>query len=103
MAREKLAKVSGIVSGRPRLRLDVEGFTDSVGRDECNQKLSERRGAAGRDYLTEAGMVGASVTSKGFGEAMPVASSDTAQGCQSNRRVGLVFSGRVIGKPPSAN
>jgi len=98
LAREKLAKVAGIVSGHPSLRLDVEGYTDSVGTDEYNQKLSERRGAAVRDYLTEAGMTGASVSSKGFGEAMPVASNDTAQGRQQNRRVELVISGEVIGK-----
>ncbi len=98
LAREKLAKVAGIVSGHPSLRLEVEGYTDSVGTDEYNQKLSERRGAAVRDYLTEAGMTGASVSSKGFGEAMPVASNDTAQGRQQNRRVELVISGEVIGK-----
>ncbi len=98
LAREKLAKVAGIVSGHPSLRLDVEGFTDSVGTDEYNQKLSERRGEAVRDYLTQAGMAAASVSSKGFGESMPVASNDTAQGRQQNRRVELVISGEVIGK-----
>ncbi len=98
LAREKLAKVAGIVSGHPSLRLDVEGYTDSVGTDEYNQKLSERRGTAVRDYLTEAGMAGSSVSSKGFGETMPVASNDTAQGRQQNRRVELVISGEVIGK-----
>ncbi len=107
LAREKLAKVAGIISGHPGLRLDVEGFTDSVGSDEYNQKLSERRGEAVRDYLTQAGMAGGSVSSKGFGKAMPVASNDTAQGRQQNRRVELVVSGEVIGKvlgkPPAAN
>ena len=98
LAREKLAKVAGIVSGHPSLRLDVEGFTDSVGTDEYNQKLSERRGMAVQDYLTGAGMPAASVSSKGFGKTMPVASNDTAQGRQQNRRVELVISGEVIGK-----
>ncbi len=98
LAREKLAKVAGIVSGHLSLRLDVEGYTDSVGTDEYNQKLSERRGTAVRDYLTEAGVAGSSVSSKGFGETMPVASNDTAQGRQQNRRVELVISGEVIGK-----
>ena len=98
LAREKLAKVAGIVSGHPSLRLDVEGFTDSVGTDEYNQKLSERRGAAVSEYLTGAGMAATSVSSKGFGEGMPVASNDTAQGRQQNRRVELVISGEVIGK-----
>ncbi len=97
LAREKLAKVAGIVSGHPGLRLDVEGHTDSVGGDEYNQRLSEQRGTAVRDYLTQEGMPGNSVTTKGFGEAQPVASNDTAKGRQQNRRVELVISGDVIG------
>jgi outer membrane protein OmpA-like peptidoglycan-associated protein len=97
LAREKLAKVAGIVSGHPGLKLDVEGHTDSVGSDEYNQRLSEQRGAAVRDYLTEQGMQSSSVTSKGFGKTQPVASNDTADGRQQNRRVELVISGEVIG------
>jgi outer membrane protein OmpA-like peptidoglycan-associated protein len=97
LAREKLAKVAGIVSGHPSLRLDVEGHTDSVGGDDYNQRLSEQRGAAVRDYLTQQGMPVNSVTTKGFGKTQPVASNDTAQGRQQNRRVELVISGEVIG------
>ena len=97
LAREKLAKVAGIVSGHPGLRLDVEGHTDSVGADDYNQQLSEQRGASVRDYLTQQGMSTNSVTAKGFGESQPVASNDTAQGRQQNRRVELVISGEVIG------
>jgi outer membrane protein OmpA-like peptidoglycan-associated protein len=97
LAREKLAKVAGIVSGHPGLRLDVEGYTDSVGGDEYNQQLSEQRGGSVRDYLTQQGMASGSVTSKGFGKAQPVASNDTAQGRQQNRRVELVISGEIIG------
>ena len=97
LAREKLAKVAGIVSGYPGLRLDVEGHTDSVGGDDYNQRLSERRGDAVRDYLTQQGMATTSVTAKGFGKTQPVASNDTAQGRQQNRRVELVISGEVIG------
>ena len=97
LAREKLAKVAGIVSGHPGLRLDVEGHTDSVGTDEYNQTLSEQRGSSVRDYLTNQGMATASVTSKGFGESQPIASNDTAGGRQQNRRVELVISGEVIG------
>jgi outer membrane protein OmpA-like peptidoglycan-associated protein len=98
LAREKLAKVAGIVSGHPGLRLDVEGHTDSVGGDEYNQRLSEQRGTSVRDYLIEQGMPGSSVTTKGFGKAEPVASNDTAQGRQQNRRVELVISGEIIGR-----
>ncbi len=97
LAREKLAKVAGIVSGHPGLRLDVEGHTDSVGGDDYNQTLSEQRGESVRAYLTEQGMASSSVTSKGFGKTQPVASNDTAQGRQQNRRVELVISGEVIG------
>ena len=87
LAREKLAKVAGIVAGHPGLRLEVEGHTDSVGGDDYNQQLSEQRGASVRDYLTQQGMAAASVTSKGFGKTQPVASNDTAAGRQQNRRV----------------
>jgi outer membrane protein OmpA-like peptidoglycan-associated protein len=97
IAREKLAKVAGIVSGHPGLKLDVEGYTDSVGSDAYNQQLSEDRGTAVRDYLTQEGMAASSVTTKGFGKADPVASNDTAAGRQQNRRVELVISGEVIG------
>ena len=98
IAREKLAKVAGIISGHPGLRLDVEGHTDSVGGDEYNQELSEHRGESVRDYLTHQGMASASVTTKGFGKTQPVATNETAEGRQQNRRVELVISGDVIGK-----
>jgi outer membrane protein OmpA-like peptidoglycan-associated protein len=97
LAREKLAKVAGIVSGHPGLRLDVQGYTDSVGGDEYNQKLSEQRGGAVRDYLTGAGTASSSVQTEGFGKAQPVASNDTAEGRQQNRRVEIVISGEIIG------
>jgi outer membrane protein OmpA-like peptidoglycan-associated protein len=97
LAREKLAKVAGIVSGHPGLKLEVEGHTDSVGGEAYNQKLSEQRGSAVRDYLTDQGMAEASVTTIGFGKTQPVASNDTASGRQQNRRVELVISGDVIG------
>jgi outer membrane protein OmpA-like peptidoglycan-associated protein len=97
VAREKLAKVAGIVSAHPGLRLDVEGHTDSVGGDDYNQQLSEQRGAAVRDYLLQQGMPVNSVTSKGFGKTQPVATNNTAEGRQTNRRVEIVISGEVIG------
>jgi len=97
-AREKLAKVAGIVSGHPGLRLDVEGHTDSVGGDDYNQQLSEERGGSVRDYLIEQGMNRTSVSSKGFGKTQPVASNETASVRQQNRRVELVISGDIIGQ-----
>jgi outer membrane protein OmpA-like peptidoglycan-associated protein len=97
LAREKLAKVAGIISSHPGLRLDVEGHTDSVGGDDYNQTLSEQRGMSVRDYLTQEGMATGSVTTKGFGKTQPVASNDTSEGRQLNRRVELVISGEIIG------
>jgi outer membrane protein OmpA-like peptidoglycan-associated protein len=96
-AREKLARVAGILAGHPGLQMQVEGYTDSVGSEASNQQLSEHRAASVRDYLTNAGIPAASVTAKGLGETLPVASNDTSSGRQQNRRVELVVSGDIIG------
>jgi outer membrane protein OmpA-like peptidoglycan-associated protein len=96
-AREKLAKVSGIILGHPGLKIAVEGHTDSVGGDEYNMKLSDNRAAAVRDFLVEQGVPPAAVTSQGFGKTMPVADNATAAGRQQNRRVELVVSGEILG------
>ena len=98
-AREKLAKVSGILLAYPSLHMNVEGHTDSVGTDEYNLKLSQRRADAVRDYLTSNGIVSANVQAIGLGKDGPVASNDTAAGRQQNRRVEMVVSGEVIGQP----
>lgn len=95
--REKLAKISGIVLAHPGLRLDVEGHTDSVGSEEFNQKLSENRASAVRDYLIEQGLNGDSVTAHGFGKSQPAVPNDTAANRQKNRRVEMVISGEIIG------
>lgn len=96
-ARERLAKVSGIVLAYPTLHLQVEGHTDSVGTDEYNQSLSERRAAAVRDYLVQQGIASNSVDARGFGKTQPIATNETAEGRQQNRRVELVLSGDAIG------
>lgn len=101
-ARERLAKVSGIVLAYPSLHLQVEGHTDSVGGDEYNQGLSERRAGAVRDYLVQQGIVADSIDARGFGKTVPIASNDTAEGRQQNRRVELVLSGDAIGKMANA-
>jgi outer membrane protein OmpA-like peptidoglycan-associated protein len=98
-ARERLAKISGIILGHPGLRIEVEGHSDSVGGDEYNMRLSESRATTVRDYLTAQGINPANVTAKGFGKTMPVADNRTAAGRQQNRRVELVVSGDVIGTP----
>ena len=96
-AREKLAKISGIVLAYPTLLLAVEGNTDSVGTEEFNQTLSEKRAESVRSYLTKEGVPEASTTAAGFGKSRPIASNDTADGRQQNRRVELIVSGEVIG------
>jgi len=105
-AKEKLAKVSGILLAYPMIHLSVEGYTDSIGSDDYNQKLSERRADAVRDYLTSNGITAANIQAQGFGKANPVAANDTAAGRQQNRRVEMVVSGDVIGQPiggPTSN
>jgi outer membrane protein OmpA-like peptidoglycan-associated protein len=96
-AREKLAKLSGIILGHPSLNLAVEGHTDNVGSDEVNQKLSEQRAEAVRGYLIKQGLADNNVTSKGFGKTTPVADNSSTAGRQKNRRVEIVVSGEVIG------
>jgi outer membrane protein OmpA-like peptidoglycan-associated protein len=97
LAREKLAKISGIVLAYPSLNLAVEGNTDSVGTDAFNQQLSEQRAEGVRDYLTHEGVPESSTTATGYGKSRPIASNDTSEGRQENRRVELVVSGEVIG------
>ncbi|MGA7857574.1 MAG: OmpA family protein [Terracidiphilus sp.] len=101
-AREKLAKVAGILIAYPGLNIEVGGYTDNVGGDEMNQTLSENRAGAVRDYLVEQGVSTNSVTAKGFGNTLPVASNDSSSGRQENRRVELVVSGDAIGSPANA-
>jgi outer membrane protein OmpA-like peptidoglycan-associated protein len=101
-AREKLAKVAGILIAYPGLNIEVGGYTDNVGGDAMNQKLSENRAGAVRDYLVQQGVTTNSVTSKGYGNTLPVASNDNSAGRQANRRVELVVSGDAIGSPANA-
>jgi outer membrane protein OmpA-like peptidoglycan-associated protein len=96
-ARERLAKVSGIVLAYPSLHVAVEGHTDSVGGDEYNQELSERRAQSVRDYFVQQGIPSNAIEARGFGKSEPIASNDTAEGRQQNRRVELVLSGDAIG------
>ena len=98
LARERLAKVAGILLGHPGLTLEVEGHTDSVGGEAYNQNLSEQRAGSVRDYLILQGITEMNSTpAKGFGESQPVATNDTAAGRQLNRRVELIVSGELIG------
>jgi len=101
-AREKLAKVAGILIAYPSLNIEVGGYTDNVGGDDMNQKLSENRAGSVRDYLVQQGVATNSVSAKGFGNSLPVASNDNSSGRQENRRVELVVSGDAIGSPANA-
>jgi len=96
-ARERLAKVSGIVLAYPSLHVSIEGHTDSVGTDDYNQTLSERRAQAVRDYFVQQGISSSAVEAHGFGKNEPIASNDTPEGRAQNRRVELVLSGDAIG------
>ncbi len=105
--REQLARLSGIVLSHPGLNLRVEGYTDSVGSEDYNQKLSEKRASTVRQYLLTQGINPDTTTAIGYGDQYPVASNDTASGRAMNRRVQIVVSGEVIGvkigTPPTAS
>ena len=101
-AREKLAKVAGILLAYPGLSIEVGGYTDNVGGDAMNQTLSENRAGSVRDYLVQEGVATNSVSAKGFGNTLPVATNDNSAGRQQNRRVELLVSGEAIGNPVNA-
>jgi len=95
-AREKLAKVAGIVLTYPGLNLEVEGHTDGIGAADYNQDLSERRASAVRAFLIQEGISTGSIGARGYGKEQPVATNGTAAGRQQNRRVELIVSGEPI-------
>ena len=98
-AREKLAKVAGILLAYPGINVQVAGYTDNVGSEDMNQALSEHRAGSVRDYLVESGVNSNSVTARGYGNSEPVATNENPTGRQQNRRVELVVSGDIIGTP----
>ncbi len=100
-AREKLAKVSGIILSHPGLKISVEGYTDSIGGDEYNMKLSQNRADSVRNYFISQGIAPTNISAEGFGKSNPVADNATAAGRRQNRRVELVVSGEILGAPLS--
>ena len=96
-AREKLAKVSGILLAYPDLKVQIEGHTDSIGSEEYNQKLSEQRAGSVKDYLVSQNVQDSNVSAEGFGKSAPIADNSTSAGRAKNRRVDLVVSGASIG------
>jgi outer membrane protein OmpA-like peptidoglycan-associated protein len=96
-AKEKLAKVSGILLAYPNLKLQVEGYTDSIGSDEYNQKLSEERADSVRNYLVSQSVPDGNISAQGYGKDHPIADNSTNSGRAQNRRVEMVVSGDAIG------
>jgi outer membrane protein OmpA-like peptidoglycan-associated protein len=92
-----LAKVAGILQAYPGLKVQVEGFTDSVGSDDFNQTLSDKRAQTVKDFLVAQGVSPNNITSQGFGKNNPVADNTSASGRAQNRRVNMVVSGDAIG------
>lgn len=90
-ARNTLAKIADQLKMSNEATIQIEGHTDSVGSEELNQTLSEKRAAAVRDYLVSRGVTAARMNITGQGESAPVASNDTPSGRQQNRRVELVI------------
>ena len=97
-AKEKLAKLAGILLAYPgAYRIEIEGHTDAIGSDEYNLKLSEARAGSVRDYITQAGIASNRITAaRGLGKSRPVATNDTPEGRQMNRRVEIVIEDHVI-------
>jgi OOP family OmpA-OmpF porin len=83
---EDLDHVVKVMKDNPGLKVSVEGYTDSIGSDAYNQKLSERRAMAVKDYLVQHGIDGSRISTIGFGKSKPVASNETAAGRAKNRR-----------------
>lgn len=102
-ARERLAKVAGILIAYPDIRVEIDGYTDSTGSLEFNERLSQQRAESVRSFLASQGVNSSSITTQGFGPSDPIASNDTAAGRQQNRRVELVVSGSSIGQAVNSN
>ncbi len=85
--RDTLDKIAASMNQYPNSLIDVYGHTDSTGSDAYNQTLSENRARTVASYLSQHGVAAARIRSQGFGETMPVASNDTAEGRTKNRRV----------------
>jgi outer membrane protein OmpA-like peptidoglycan-associated protein len=88
-ARESLAKAAEVLVKYPDTYVTVEGHTDSTGKAEYNQALSERRARRVHDALVRDGVPASRLGTKGYGESDPVADNETPEGRQANRRVQL--------------
>jgi outer membrane protein OmpA-like peptidoglycan-associated protein len=91
-ATANLDRVTTFLNEYPKRTAAIEGYTDSVGSEEMNQSLSQRRADAVKNYLVRQGVGSARLTSEGRGEDAPVADNESAAGRQQNRRVEVVIS-----------
>jgi outer membrane protein OmpA-like peptidoglycan-associated protein len=86
-AQQTLDQVAGALAQQPDLRVEVQGYTDSIGKDAYNLQLSQRRADAVKSYLISKGANGTTLTARGYGKANPVVSNDTPEHRAQNRRV----------------
>jgi outer membrane protein OmpA-like peptidoglycan-associated protein len=89
-----LDEVAQAMSDLPRVRVRIEGHTDSQGSDSFNLKLSRQRAAAVRTYLVRQGIDGDRMVAEGYGESMPLADNRSGAGREQNRRVEFVITSR---------
>jgi outer membrane protein OmpA-like peptidoglycan-associated protein len=86
----KLDEAVALMNKYPDMHVDVNGYTDWIGSDAYNMKLSQRRAESVVEYLTSKGIAASRLTAKGFGKSNPVADNKTAEGRAKNRRVELI-------------
>ena len=89
-SQQTLNEATEVLRQYPDIRVEVAGHTDSIGTDQYNQGLSERRAQAVYDYLVNNGIDAGRLNSRGYGEGSPIADNATREGRQRNRRVELV-------------
>jgi len=95
-AREKLAKIAGILAAHKGLKIEANGYTDSTGSERFNRQLSQQRAMVTKDFLVSQGVAPEVIGFKGFGDESPIAPNDTDAGRQENRRVELVVTGEGL-------
>ena len=100
-AEQNVRRIAAILNQYPEHQIAVEGHTDATGGDAYNQKLSEERAASVRLSLVAGGVDPSRITSRGYGKTQPVATNETAEGRQQNRRVEVIVlgAGRLAGQP----
>jgi outer membrane protein OmpA-like peptidoglycan-associated protein len=90
-ASANLDRITAFMTEYPKRTAAIEGFTDSMGSDDMNQSLSERRANAVKNYLVAQGVSSARLSASGRGENSPIADNESAAGRQQNRRVEVVI------------